>query len=68
MPILKIKKKNNFFRKSIDKIKNVLIFAVLVLFVFHNWAHLNERLFLGGFFICTLIINSTLLKNYSFCR
>jgi len=41
---------NKFFLKKFDKTKNLFIFAALVLFVFHNWAHLNDRLVIGGFF------------------
>ena len=44
-----------FFIKKLDKLKNLFIFAVLVLFVFHNWAHLNDRLVIGGFFLLHLL-------------
>lgn len=37
------------------------IFASLVLFVFHNWAHPNDRPVLGGFFV------GVLLLRYAIC-
>jgi len=49
---------NKFFKKMFDKLKNLFIFAVLVLFVFHNWAHLNDRLVIGGFFYLHLSGNT----------
>jgi|GEM_PF-7013448 len=35
----------------LTRVKNHCIFAVLVLFVFHNWAHPSDRPVLGGFFL-----------------